>query len=119
MIKISGKICLILSIFFARQVLNHDDDLNSSLKLMRYFDEVPAATVERWFTRNYAYNVYDKGAAPLTKAMQDLVLKQSDRWQDYHDECLEAYYDAFPAAKPDLKSKKAKAGKSNSRSAPK
>jgi hypothetical protein len=74
-----------------------ESDLESTLALMHFADEVKGETIKAWFTRNYAYEAHNKGDEAITKAMGALVFKPAQLWNPYHDSCLEAYLQRFPS----------------------
>ena len=93
---------------------NHSDDLHSSLSLLQHLDELKSEDITGWFEHNLMYNSHDKDDDVLVKAVTSLVVGKSRKFEEYHDESLEAYYDMFPDEKgaavepPKKKPKKAK-----------
>ena len=73
-----------------------ESDLESTLALMQFADQVEGKDIKAWFTRNYAYDAHNLGDEAITKAMSSLVFKPAHLWNPYHDSCLEAYLQRFP-----------------------
>ena len=72
------------------------NELESTLMLMQEIDNVAKKDIEKWFTRNYLYQTFDKSANERTKAMKELLFGKSMNWKDHHDEGLAAFYEKFP-----------------------
>jgi hypothetical protein len=82
-----------------RALPDHSDDLESSLFLLHQLDVVREDHIRGWFATNFCFATYDKSEAALTKALEALFFGKAALMGDYHDECLLAYYDEYPAQK--------------------
>jgi len=95
-----------------------DNDLDSTLALLKELDNIPSAHVIGWFKRNYLYDTYDKSEEIITAAMNELLFGDSTRWAAHHEDCLVAYYDKYPQELEAIEAppkKKAKSGKIKAR----
>ena len=74
------------------------DDVESTLQLLWYLDQVSGVNICDWFTRNFARIVTRRDPEALVVAMEALLFQPSDCYRDYHESCLEFYYENWPEA---------------------
>ena len=82
-----------------RAMKDHSNDIESSLYLLQALDNVAERHIKGWFVKNFCCETYDKSDNVLTAALTTLISSKATKMEDYHDECLEAYYTANPAQK--------------------
>ena len=95
--------------------MSYDSDLESSLALLCHLDEVKSATIQGWLARNFCVDTHDdEDEVVLQEAMKHLIFGKSDRWDEYHSACLEAYYEAYPDVEEEASAPAAKKPKGGS-----
>jgi len=81
----------------ARAAVGCQDDLKWTLQIIHQLQEVPPATLAKWFRRNMFWDVVKTDADALQSHAKILLNKTPAEWMAYHDVCVDALYGMFPA----------------------